>query len=141
MSMSPVPPPYGHTHAPGPGPGYGPHGVPSPPGPIPPPPAAGRWSRTIIVGLVAAALGFVEISFSSSRTVNGVVVACDYVNLAPWLFGPVALVCGVLGLARAGRKGPARGRDRALGLVCATVGAVHLLQAFGVLDLLSSNPC
>jgi hypothetical protein len=143
MSMSHIPPPYGHTHAPGagPGPGYGQPGYPSPPGPVPPPPAAGRWSRTIVAGLVAAALGFVEISFSSSRTVNGVVVECDYVNLAPWLFGPVALVCGVLGLARAGRQGPASGRDRALGLVCVAVGALHLLQAFGLLDPLSSNPC
>ena len=139
MSMSPVPPPYGHTHAPGPG--YGPPGYPSAPGPVPPSAPAGRWSRAIVVGLVAAALGFVEISFSSSRTVNGVVVECDYVNLAPWLFGPVALVFGVLGLARGGRQGPASGRDRALGALCMTVGAVHLLQAFGVLDLLSSNPC
>jgi hypothetical protein len=90
---------------------------------------------------VAAGLGFAEISFSSSRTVNGVVVECDYVNLAPWLFGPVALVCGVLGLVRAGRNPVTAGRDRALGLVCVTLAAVHLLQAFGVLELLASSPC
>jgi len=136
MSMSHVPPP---PPAYGPPSGYGPYTG----HPVPPPPAAAgrRWSKTVIVGLVAAALGFVEISFSSSRTVNGVVVDCNYVNLAPWLFGPVALVCGVVALARAGGRGASAGRDRALGAVCVAVGAVHLLQAFGVVELLSSSPC
>jgi hypothetical protein len=134
MSMSHLPPPP-PLH--GPPPGYGP-----PPGrPVAPPAAASRWSKTVVVGLIAAALGFVEISFSSSRTVNGVVVECSYFNLAPWLFGPVALVCGLLALTRAGGRGPVAGRDRALGAGCMVVGALHLLQAFGVIELLSGSPC
>jgi hypothetical protein len=134
MSMSHIPPPPPRY---GPPPAYGPR----PGRPVPPLAAAGGWSKTVVAGLVAAALGFVEISFSSSRTVNGVVVECNYVNVAPWLFGPVALVCGLLALLRAGGRGPSAGRDRALGAVCLAVGAVHLLQAAGVVELLSSSPC
>lgn len=128
MSMNPVPPPP---------PAYGPQRG----RPVPPPAAAGGWSRVLVFGLVAAALGFVEISFSSSRTVNGVIVDCNYFNLAPWLFGPVALVCGVLAVARSAARGRSAGRERALGAVCVAVGAAHLLQAFGVVELLSSSPC
>ena len=139
MSMNHVPPPPGYPAHPG----YGaPPGYPAPPGP---PPASrgavGRWSATIIVGLVAAASGFAEISFSSSRTVNGVVVECDYVNLAPWVFGPVALVCGLVGAVRARRPGATSGRERSLAVLCVTLGALHLLRAFGVLDLMSGSPC
>ena len=145
--------PPGHPPQPGYGPPPGvapPAGYAPPPGFAPPPGygpptgaagAQGRWSKTLIVGVVAAALGFAEISFSSSRTVNGVVVECDYVNLAPWVFGPLALVCGVLGLVRAGRIPVTKGRDKAMGIICVVVGAVHLLQAFGVLELMSSGPC
>ena len=160
MSMHPVPPPpprdpnqpvYASPPEYAPPPGSAPaQGSASPPGHAPQPGygppagpvgAQGRWSKTLIVGVVAAALGFAEISFSSSRTVNGVVVECSYVNLAPWVFGPLALVCGVLGLVRAGRIPVTKGRDKAMGIICVVVGAVHLLQAFGVLELMSSGPC
>lgn len=135
MSMRHTPPPpFGQVPPP---PGDGPQ----PGHPVPPPATAGGWSATLIVGIVAAAVGFAEISFSSSRTVNGVVVECSYVNLAPWLFGPVALVCGVVGLARLGRTPMTAGRDKVLGVVCVVLGAVHLLRAFGVLELVSSSPC
>jgi hypothetical protein len=44
-------------------------------------------------------------------------------------------------LTRAGGRGPSAGRDRVLGAVCVAVGAVHLLQAIGIVELLSSSPC
>jgi hypothetical protein len=116
------------------------------PGPLPawPAPAPRRttgWSTPLIVGLVAAAAGFLEISFSSSRTVNGVVVDCSYLNLAPWLFGPAALVAGAVVLARAVRAEPVAGRDRALGALCVVVGLVHLLGAAGVVGTVAGSPC
>jgi hypothetical protein len=114
--------------------------IPPPPPPAPPV-VARRRNRALIVGLVTTALGFVEISYWSSSTVNGVVTECDYVNLAPLLFGPVAVLCGLVALARAGRTGVIAGRELGLGGLCVLVGAVHLLRAFGVVELLSSSPC
>jgi hypothetical protein len=86
------------------------------------------------VGLVAAAAGFVEISFWSSRTVNGVVVECSYTNLAPWVFGPVAIVGGLLAFVRT--RAP-----RPLALLAIGLGVLHLATALGGLDLLGQNPC
>jgi len=129
----PPPPPPGSMPSPPPGPMW--------PGPVPPAPAAPRLSKAVIVGLITAALGFVEISFSSSRTVNGVVTDCSYLNLAPWIFGPVALVAGITALAGARAAGAAGSRNRALGALCIVLGAVHLLRGLGVIELLTGSPC
>lgn len=93
------------------------------------------------MGLICAALGFVAISFSSSRTVNGVVTDCSYFDLSPWVFGPIALVAGAKAVVAARRAGSAANRDLVLGAVAVVVGLVHLLRAGGVVDLLSSSPC
>jgi len=133
----PIPPPGAAStpslpgHAPGPLPAW----------PAPAPRRTAGWNPPLIVGLVAAAAGFVEIAFSTTHTVNGVVAHCTYVNLGPWLFGPPALVAGAVGLAWAARAKPASGRARVLGVLCMVVGLVHLLGAAGVVDTLGESPC
>ena len=111
--------------------------APSPPAsraPSSAPSRSGGLGAALIVGLVAAAAGFVEISFWSSRTVNGVVVECSYTNLAPWVSGPVAIVGGLLAFVRT--RAP-----RPLALLAIGLGVLHLATALGGLDLLGQNPC
>ena len=91
------------------------------------------------MGLVAAAAGFVELSFWSTRTENGLVVECSYTNVAPWIFGPVAVVCGMVALLSACGRGGGRRRPLA-GLVLA-VGLLHVATALAGLDLLGRSPC
>jgi hypothetical protein len=117
---------------------------PAPSSPVAPARSGGGLGAALIVGLAAAAAGFVEISFWSSRTENGLVVECSYTNLAPWLFGPVAVACGLVALVR-GRR-PAHGAApsptrRPLALLAIAVGVLHLVTAIGGLDLLGQNPC
>jgi hypothetical protein len=141
----------------------GPSSVPSPPAWQPPTPAPwpvsasspgpalasirtggrsdGRSSglgAALIVGLVAAAAGFVELSFWSTRTENGLVVECSYTNVAPWIFGPVAVVCGLIALL-GGRRGG--GRRRPLVALVLAAGLVHVATALAGLDLLGRSPC
>lgn len=91
----------------------------------------------LIVGLVAAAAGFVELSFWSTRTENGLVVECSYTNVAPWIFGPVAVACGLVALLR--RRGGRAGRPLAALVLAA--GLVHVATALAGLDLLGRSPC
>ena len=138
-SAVPLPPAW-HPSAPAPWP------APSPAVPV----RRAAWVPRSIVGLVAAAAGFVEISFWSSRRVDGVVVACSYTNLAPWVFGPLAIVCGVVASGRV----LVRGAGRGCGPACAEPGlaarlggdrwwACSTLATAGTrrLDLLSQSPC
>jgi hypothetical protein len=127
MSMYNVPQPPAHPYPPSPPPVPG--------------PGSRRWSPALIAGLVTAALGFVELSFSSYQSTNGVITECSYVNLGPWIFGPPALLCGLVALSRSARAGAAAGRERVLGAVCVAVGALHLLRAFEVVEVMSSSPC
>jgi hypothetical protein len=136
----------------------GPSSLPSPPAWQPPTPApwpvsasspgpapasvrsggrSGGLGAALIVGLVAAAAGFVELSFWSTRTENGLVVECSYTNVAPWIFGPVAVVCGLIALV--GRRGGRSGRPLAALVLAA--GLVHVATALAGLDLLGRSPC
>jgi hypothetical protein len=106
---------------------------------------AGGLGAALIVGLVAAAAGFVEVSFWSTRTENGVLVDCSYTNVAPWIFGPVAIACGLVALLGGRRRsrpagGPSPARMPLAALVLA-VGAVHVATALAGLDLLGRSPC
>jgi len=97
----------------------------------------------MLVGLVLAAGGFIlEVSYHTYRSENGVVVDCDYRNFGPLLVGPVAVVLGLVTLARR-RRGTSPARDAALGLVIVAAGLLHVLRGLGVidLDLLGNNPC
>ena len=98
----------------------------------------------LLAGLGAAVVGFfLELSYTSSRTVNGVVVECDYHDVGPLLVGPVAAVFGLVTAARSGRTGAQKGREAAIGLLCVAVGVLHVLRGLGIvdLDLSGGNPC
>ena len=133
---SALPPPRWQPPAPAP--------WPAPSSPVPA--RSAGLGAALIVGLVAAAAGFVEISFWSSRTENGLVVECSYTNMAPWVFGPVAIVGGLVALvalvrgAGRGAAGPSPAR-LPLALLAIGVGVVHVATALGGLDLLGQNPC
>jgi hypothetical protein len=128
-----------------------PHGAPPPGYGAPAPGAAASRSRrslspALIVGLCAAAAGgVIELSGSTTTEVNGVVTECDYFNLSPALFGPIAAVAGLLALVRSGRPDRHPERERLLGLLVVVIGVVHVLSAFGVLGGFSlttaDNPC
>ena len=147
MSMHEVPPPPPYGGPPGPNPA-GPYAPgPYPPGPYVPGPPVQRSSRlgkSTIAALVMAVLGFVEISFWSSRSVNGVMVECSYTNLAPLMFGPPAVILGLVAVVRGRRTEQAGSRAWQLGLLAVGLGALHLLRAAGAvtLDVLGSgSPC
>lgn len=137
MSMHDVPPPPPYGGPPGP---Y----VPGPYVPGPPVQRSSRLGKSTIAALVMAVLGFVEISFWSSRSVNGVMVECSYTNLAPLIFGPLAVILGLVAVVRGRRSAYAGSRAWQLGMLAVGLGAVHLLRAAGVvtLDVLGSgSPC
>jgi hypothetical protein len=101
-------------------------------------------SPIAIAGLVTAVVGFfLNISYHTSKTVNGVQTDCDYRDFGGLLVGPAAIVLGVLAIARAGRPGHHPTRELIVGVVCLALGAVHLLRGLGILDidLTGSNPC
>jgi hypothetical protein len=98
-----------------------------------------------LCGVVAGAV--VEVSGSSTIEVNGVLTDCDYVNLGPVLFGPVAVVAGLWAVLARKRRPPARRPlELGLGLACATLGVFQVLAGLGILggvrlSLDAGNPC
>jgi hypothetical protein len=103
--------------------------------PAPYAPASPRLGKAVIAALIMAALGFAEISFWSSRSVNGVMVECDYTNLAPIIFGPLAVILGLVAVLKARANPQAASRARQLGMLALALGALHLLRAAGVVEL------
>lgn len=160
MSAPPPPPPghdgpFGPPGAAGPPPagpppgayGRGPY-VPTgpygaPPGLPPQPPRSGSFPVPMLVGLALAAGGFIlELSYHTYRSENGVVVDCDYRNFGPLLVGPVAVVLGLVTLARS-RRSTSPGRDAGLGLLIVAAGVLHVLRGLGVVDFdpMGASPC
>jgi nitrate/nitrite transporter NarK len=93
------------------------------------------------VAIISALAGFVfELSFRSSREVNGVQVECSYFDLGPFVVAVVCLVAGIKCLGNRGRPN----RSMSLETVAAVIGlagaAVHLLR--GVLITAGAiGPC
>jgi hypothetical protein len=136
--LPPSPPPSPWAHGPVPG-GYGP-----PPGPPPVPATGSRWSVPLLAGLAVSVAGFfVELSYSSYSSENGVVTDCDYHDFSGLLFGPAAVVLGLVAAARSRRGGARAGAELGLGFLCVALGALHVLRGLGVvdIDLTGSNPC
>jgi hypothetical protein len=104
--------------------------APSPPAPgyAPPPRRHGRFSPWLIVGLAAlVAASALELSASIEESTNGVVTDCSYLNISPYLFGPLAMLAGLIAVLRR-RRQPAREQMHlVLGLVCLTIGTLQLV--------------
>ena len=100
-------------------------------------------SKALIGGLVASAIGFVlRISYFTYHDVNGVRVDCDYRNFGPLLVGPVAIVLGLVAMVRS-RRSRQPARELGLGLLCVTVGVLHIVRGLGIVDFdfTGGSPC
>jgi hypothetical protein len=99
------------------------------------------WKNTpaaIRTALIAAILGFVvRCSSSSTSSRNGRVTECSYFDGGAALFGAVAIVAGLMGVAASWR----RKDDKVLMLVISIgsvgVGIVHILRGVGAIG----GPC
>lgn len=85
-----------------------------------------------IVALVLAGVGFVA-SFNvySRRTENGVVVEETNMDFAPFIFGPAAIIAGIVAMATASRGRQAGQSSRlnlGMGLLCVAIGLLHIVR-------------
>jgi hypothetical protein len=98
----------------------------------------------VALGAVAAA-AVVELSAHTTRTVNGVVTECSYVNVSPLLVGPIAIVAGAIAIGRSGRPDRHRPVEAGLGILAVVLGVLQMLGAFDLLGgltlTLAGDPC
>jgi hypothetical protein len=98
-----------------------------------------------LCGIGAGAV--VELSYSSTHEVNGVLTDCDYTNFGPVVFGPLGVVAGLVAVLASRRRPPERRRrELGAGLLCIAVGLLQVLSGLGLLgglhlSLDPSNPC
>ena len=97
----------------------------------------GDAPRSLWVGLVVGLLAFVlELTFSSTRTVNGAMVECSYFDAGALIAAGVCLLCGILAITSTLRR-PHHFPMHA-GVVLGVSGfvlllaVVHVLRAFGI---------
>lgn len=96
------------------------------------------WQRlpgAFKVGIIASLVGFfVSLSSSSSRTVNGDVVSCSYLDVAAFIFAAIAAGCAVGTLMD--KRSPMGLRVGLAGVLLA-LGVIHVLRGLGILN----GPC
>lgn len=99
------------------------------------------WKNTpaaIRTALISAVLGFVvSCSSSSTRTVNGRLTECSYFDAGAALFGAVAIIAGLIGVAAAWKRTDDKPLMLVISIVSTCVGVIHILRGIGVIG----GPC
>lgn len=99
------------------------------------------WSNTpaaIRTALVAAVLGFVvRCSSSSTSSRNGRLTECNYFDAGAALFGAVAIVAGLIGIAAAFRRNDDKALMLVISIVSTGIGVIHILRGVGAIG----GPC
>lgn len=95
--------------------------------------------KSMWVGLIVGLVGLVvNMSFTSSQSVNGVVTQCTSINIAAFLAAAVCLLCGIRTISgklrRPGRYPMHAGIVLGAGGVILLLAIVHVLRGIGILS-------